>query len=105
MLNAEEQQSFEEEMEYILNGCQIFSLNLRAEIEPASLQLSANELEFDFGEAESLQPWVQKVRQSQPIPSCAVCDRSLKRCLHLVKCCHLECCAPPSACIVSLCNS
>ena len=64
VLNAEEEQSFEEDLEYIVNGCQIFSLQLRAEIEPASLQLSAQVLDFDFGEAQSLQPWVQKVRGS-----------------------------------------
>ena len=61
VLNADKEQSFIEDLEYIVNGSQIFSLQLRAEIEPASLQLSAHELEFDFGEADSSQPWVQKV--------------------------------------------
>lgn len=61
VLNADEEQSFVEDLEYIINGSQIFSLQLRAEIEPASLQLSAQELDFDFGDADSSQPWVQKV--------------------------------------------
>ncbi|KAK9836045.1 hypothetical protein WJX84_006212 [Apatococcus fuscideae] len=69
VLNADEEQSFVEDLEYIINGSQIFSLQLRADVEPASLQLSAHELDFDFGEADSAQPWVQKnlvVRNEEP---------------------------------------
>ena len=72
VLNADEEQSFVEDLEYILNGSQIFSLQLRAEVSPASLQLSANELEFDFGDADSSQPWVQKVCNASSWAVCRV---------------------------------
>ena len=71
MLNAEDAQTFEEDLEYILNGCQIFSLGLRAVIEPAALQISMGELDFDFAEAQSLQPWVQKVSHSASQDCCS----------------------------------
>ena len=82
VLNADEEQSFVEDLEYIINGSQIFSLQLRAEISPASLQLSAQELDFDFGDADSSQPWVQKVWHALSWAVC--CVASLQGLVHML---------------------
>ncbi|KAK9828703.1 hypothetical protein WJX72_001600 [[Myrmecia] bisecta] len=63
--------SFHQTVEYVVNACQIFSFEVRAEVVPVALDLSTSELSFNFG-LDNWQPHVDEVlimSNAHPFPA------------------------------------
>lgn len=41
--------SFQQQVEYVINGCHFFSFEVRAEVVPVCLDISTDSLAFSFG--------------------------------------------------------